>query len=198
MREGKKQTIRKRSIAIFDIMNHMDTRRGFTVLELIVAIGVFLIVVTVAVGGLVRALRTIRETAEILSANSNASLALEQMSREMRTGYDFCIPANPCASEGEIIFRNARKDLVTYYLQEETIERSCVPGTSTGCEGTYAITAANIRIRHLSFKRFGADPGDGYQPRITIAVGASGKGAGIENIIVNLQTTVSPRLPLDS
>ena len=57
---------------------------GFTLVELLVAIGVFSILISVAVGTFARALRTQRQTAALIAANSNASLVLEQMAREIR------------------------------------------------------------------------------------------------------------------
>jgi prepilin-type N-terminal cleavage/methylation domain-containing protein len=63
---------------------------GFTLVELLVAIALFSILVAIAAGGFVRALRTEREVASMMSAESNISIALEEMTREMRTGYLFC------------------------------------------------------------------------------------------------------------
>lgn len=172
-------------------------------LEMIVAMGVFLIVVTIAVGGLVRSLRTIRQITGLIAANGNAGLTLEQMTREIRTGYDFCTNGNVCSSEEELVFRNSKKDIITYRKNGEAIERQCEPevGSFSGCggdAGSYDISANNVRVQHLSFRLFGNTSGDGYQPRITIAIGVGGRDAGTADIAVNLQTTVSPRLPLDS
>ncbi len=63
--------------------------RGFTIVELLVAMGIFLIVVEIAVGGFVNALRAQKQVAALIAAEGNADLALEQMAREIRTGY-FC------------------------------------------------------------------------------------------------------------
>ena len=70
--------------------NRENNRMGFTLVEVLVAIGVFSIVVAIATGGFVSSLRTERQVASLISAQSNASLVLEQMAREVRTGYLFC------------------------------------------------------------------------------------------------------------
>jgi prepilin-type N-terminal cleavage/methylation domain-containing protein len=67
-----------------------NSQRGFTLIEMLVAIGVFAVVVAIATGGFVNSLRTQRQVASLISAQSNASLVLEQMAREIRTGFLFC------------------------------------------------------------------------------------------------------------
>lgn len=65
-------------------------KKGFTLIELIVTVALFAIIITIAVGGFTNAIRTQRQVSALISAQSNVSLALEQMSREIRTGYLFC------------------------------------------------------------------------------------------------------------
>ncbi|MBS3903257.1 MAG: type II secretion system protein [Anaplasmataceae bacterium] len=71
-------------------MYHQERRSGFTLVESLVAVGIFATVISLAAGGFVQALRTQRQLEGVISANSNASLAIEQMSREIRTGRAFC------------------------------------------------------------------------------------------------------------
>ena len=59
-------------------------------MELLVAVALFSILMSIAAGGFVRALRSEREVSAMMAAESNVNLALEQMAREMRTGYLFC------------------------------------------------------------------------------------------------------------
>ncbi len=69
-------------------------RGGFTLVELLVAIGLFAVIATIASGGFISALRTQRRVASLISAESNVTLVLEQMAREERTGYLFCHDLN--------------------------------------------------------------------------------------------------------
>ena len=66
-----------------------NSRSAFTLVEMLVAIALFSVVVSIAVGGFTRALRTQRQVIALIAANSNMSLALEQMAREMRTSINF-------------------------------------------------------------------------------------------------------------
>lgn len=169
-------------------------RSGFTLVELLVAMGIFSVVVTIAVGGFTVALRSQRQAAGLLAANSNVSITIEQMAREIRTGYNFCTLQNCLLSE--LTFKNARGEDVTYRLNNGAIERKAVP--AGGSAEFQKITADNVLIRHLEFYLNGREAGDGLQPRITIALGVSSPEIGISGSVVNLQTTVSSRLPLDT
>jgi prepilin-type N-terminal cleavage/methylation domain-containing protein len=75
-------------------MKMLRPRSGFTIIELLVAIGLFTIVVTIAVGGFTNALKTQRQVSSLIATQSNVSIALEQMTREIRTGYLFCHDAD--------------------------------------------------------------------------------------------------------
>ncbi len=169
--------------------------RGFTLIELLVAIGLFAVVTSIAIGGFANALRSQRQAAALLSANSNVSLAIEQMGREMRTGYDFCVSAS--CSLSELIFKNARSETVTYRLNSGAIERQAVP-SGGGIASFQAMTGENVNVTHLEFYLAGTQPNDGQQPRITITLGVAPKETSLTGNIVNLQTTVSSRLPLDT
>lgn len=172
-----------------DTATTRSSRAGFTFVELLVAIALFSIVVSIAVGGFVQALRTQRRVIALISANSNASLAIEQMAREIRTGTGFaCVGAvNTCE---EMKFTNADNQEVTY-------RRSELSGPASGgilergIAGSFdRMTAENIDITYLSFTLLTSAS---YPERITIALGVSVKTPGIEGGVTNIQTTVSAR-----
>lgn len=170
-------------------------RKGFTMIELLVAVGLFAIVTSIAMGGFASALRTQRQSAGLIGANSNVSLVLEQISREVRTGFDFCVNGQNCPTLSQLSFKNARRQVVTYCLENGAIMRG-----SGACGGAdfQKLTADNILVQHLEFYLDGNRPGDGRQPRVTIAIGVSSREAGISESVINLETTLSPRLPLDT
>lgn len=172
-------------------------RQGFTLLELIVAIGLFSTVTSIAIGGFAAAMRAQRQAGSFIAANSNISLVLEQMNREMRTGFDFCVNGQVCPSATEVSFKNARNQVVTYCLSDGALLRG-VGGGGCGASNFQRVTADAIAVRHLRFYLRGERAGDNLQPRITIAIGVSPKEQALTENIINLQTTASPRLPLDS
>lgn len=65
-------------------------RGGFTLAEMIVAFGIFAILITIAAGSFVRSVRIQRVALQLMAVNDNIALTMEQMMRELRTGYNFC------------------------------------------------------------------------------------------------------------
>jgi len=161
--------------------------KAFTLIELMVAMTLFLVLIGIAVGGFIRALRTQRAIVELMAANDNASLTLEQIAREVRTGFYFIK-----VSDSEFEFTNAYNVTVFYRLNENAIERGTQDIFSQ--RGYKKITADNLKVVDFRINLLGNDSGDGYPPRITISLSVTGKSKYLENVSVNVQTTISSRL----
>lgn len=157
-------------------MRIFKKRDGFTMGELIVAMSLFIIVITIASGTFVTSIRSQRDIVTSTSVNSNVTQALERMAREMRTGLDF---GGTTASRAN--FTNAKNEEVNYKISGYSIVR-CV-GSDPSCE-YIPITADKIKINALKFTYSGASPA-----RITITIEVQ----GIRETVVSFQTTVSPR-----
>lgn len=158
---------------------NFNSKNGFTIVELLVAVTLFTVVVSIATGTFIQSLRTQRATVALIAANSNAGLAIEQMSREIRTGKGFSL------SGGELNFTNAKEQLIIYRLRNEAIER--VINGEVG-----VITAANAKISKLNFLLAGESPADGLPTKATIILEISSPEAFGAKI--NLQTTISSRV----
>ncbi|HUC02138.1 MAG TPA: type II secretion system protein [Candidatus Paceibacterota bacterium] len=65
-------------------------KKGFTLIEMLITVGLFTIIITIAVGAFANAVRTQRQVSSLISAESNISITLEEMARQIRTGYLFC------------------------------------------------------------------------------------------------------------
>lgn len=73
-------------------MNNMK-KKGFTLVEIIVSLGIFSIVATVALGALMKVISTNRKAQTLQSALTNLDFAIESISRELRTGSNIrCVP----------------------------------------------------------------------------------------------------------
>ena len=159
---------------------NLKPRSGYTLIELLVAMSVFVIITSIAVGGFVRGLRTSRQAAALASANANVASALEQMMREMRTGLAFNTAGCP---GGCIKFKNSASKDIQYQLDNERILRT-EDGDIT------QITDDNVEVSYLNFVLL---EDDSYPDRITIQIGINAKELGVEEGTINLQTTVSAR-----
>ncbi|MBI1960806.1 MAG: prepilin-type N-terminal cleavage/methylation domain-containing protein [Candidatus Liptonbacteria bacterium] len=180
--------------------------KGFTIIELLTSVALFLVITSIASGGFIRALRSQRALFELLSANSNSSLTIEQMTREIRTGYNFCTAGFQCADATDlngglngiearsVTFINESNQIITYDVSDGAIRRkvglAAVP---------QKVTAENVNISNLRFiiqnkaTDVSAEPSPDGQTRVTILFSASGRGRDVEAIVFHFQTTVSPR-----
>lgn len=166
----------------FKIYN-LKFRRGFTMIELLVAMGVFITIVSVSIGIFVRSLRAQRNIVNLMAVNDNASLSIEQMAREIRTGRDFYSSASD-----ELKFTNYQQLAVTYRWNEanETLER--------GEANIFKpITANDVKIKNLKFALAGENEDDSNPTRVTIAVSVGTNQRDLQGVVTNLQTTVSAR-----
>ncbi len=86
------------------MINSKQPSSGFTLIELIIALGVFGVVITTAVGALLMLVATNEQLQQEQNVMSNLSFALDSMTREIRTGTDYqCVGANnPTSPPGQV------------------------------------------------------------------------------------------------
>lgn len=195
-------------------------KKGFTLIELLVTVGLFAIIVTIATGGFTNAIRTQRQVSSLISAESNVSLALEQMARQVRTGYLFCtIPGNTQANAGNGSPYEADGDcgcvlsssidasapstawtcraLDFYDANGNEVVYSLANGALTETIGgaSQAVTGNSVTLKYLTFQLFGQVEADHWPPRITVSMGIapSSTDPAVEGNVFNLETTVSSR-----
>ena len=76
-------------------MRRTQSQSGFTLIEMIVSLGVFSLVITIAVGALLTLMVTSKRLQGEQSVMTNLSFALDGMTREIRTGtFYFCDSGN--------------------------------------------------------------------------------------------------------
>lgn len=157
-------------------------QRGFTLVELLVAMSLFVIITSIATGNFIRSLRAQRAATGMIAINDNASLTLEQMAREIRTGGNFTT-----TGDSQLNFTNAFGETVIYKLENEAIKRV------VGGAPAAPLTAKNVIIKELKFNLMGHVAGDEMPPRITISISVGSDYHDLKNVVTNIQTTVSAR-----
>jgi prepilin-type N-terminal cleavage/methylation domain-containing protein len=189
---------------------YKDNNEGFTLVEMIVAIGIFLIVITVSMGALINLYNANNKSQSLAAVTDSLNYSLESMAKTIRFANNYhCGDASfvplttaiNCSSNsiglGGTEFSVSTSSLPTSYkLNGGKIEVAPYGGDFS------SITPASVTIQYLRFYVFNTPkfsdggPGSLEQPYVIIVLkGYAGTKASNESSFV-LQTTVSQR-PLD-
>jgi len=154
---------------------------GFTMPEMLISVGLFVIIITITSSAFLVGLRTQRQVIALLNANDNISYALEVMARDIRTGKSFISP-----SPDNLSFTNSKNEVVVYRLNNDTVERAI------GSADFNPLTSSNVRVLNLSFRLEGQGRYDNEQVRVTISLKIASR-YGSQEVVTDLETTISPR-----
>lgn len=191
-------------------------QKGFTLVEILVAISIFSVVVISTIGAFLKMVDVNKKIQSVRTAMDNANLAMETMARSIRLGTNYYCTATSggyqgglepapqdCTSGGTLIgFEGQRgevgnpQDQIYYQLNPTTgqIER-------TINSQTIPITSADITIQKMEFFVDGSQSvqnGNRVQPRVRIVVvGKTNLPNNSLNFNFSFQTIATQRL-LDS
>lgn len=184
--------------------------QGFTLVELMVALTLFVFVVLAAVSSLYTVNNSAKRVAAMRAVLDNLSFAVESMSRNIRTGIDIVCEGTQnnsgdpnCRYEEwrgsnrimlhSTLLQNStgQGQDVEYIYEDETIYKRTNDGS--GWTEQVALTAPEVIITNAVFFVDGADPGDRGQPRVVILLRGEAR-AGVNNVSpFSIQTMVSQR-----
>lgn len=190
--------------------------RGFTLIELVVATGIFALLIGTVTGVFVSLTRGQRSGLAQTTILGDAETFLELLEREVRTGYGNtfrCVPGSApesapltCAAD-TFVFANQDREEITYRLTGTQITRVS-PAT-----GTTTLTSPAVAVRFLEYVAVRAvrndhDPGDptddflgGFadgdpgnrQGRVTVRIRACPRGVTDDARCIFVQTTLTSR-----
>lgn len=186
--------------------------RGFTLVELLVALGIFSIIITISLGSILSIIDAGRKSQSLNSVMTNLNFTMDVMSREIKfgkhyyCGIDISIPhvlSQDCTGAvippgNSITFTTSDGIDTIYRLNTVTnqVEKSVDHGL------TYiGVTSPEINVQQLSFYIFGTTPfsptNDTSQPRVFIIIrGFAGTKVSSQSTFI-IQTVLSQR-SLDS
>ena len=161
---------------------------GFTTIELLVAITLFIILITLAAATFFQALKTQNVIVKLVASNDNAAQIIEQMAREIRTGA-FTTVENPSGTN-VLEFTNANGEFVTYnFNQGKSIIEKTVNGSVPK-----VTTPPGVKVTNLLFILKGTGQGNcAPENKVSTRVTILATFEGPHEIEFNYQTTVSPR-----
>ncbi len=166
--------------------------KGFTLIEMIVAISIFTIVVFVGIGALLSIADANRKSNSLRTVMDNLNFAMESMSRSIRTGDNYsCNGIGNCPSgKNNFTFVDQKGKTVKYSFVE--VNGIGMINVTKNSGQSLRITSPGVDIDNLSFFVTGVGAGNG-QPRVVISIiGIAGIKEKLKSKF-SIQTTVSQR-----
>lgn len=176
-------------------------KKGFTLVEMLVVIGLFSLIggsiVALFVSG-ISSQRKILATQELLD---QTSYVLEFMGRALRMAKKDDVGGKVNCLSGDkvnyeltrgnqgIKFRNYKDECQEFYLEGDRLMEARKKGDEATT--TLPLTSSALKVNSLKFHLSGAGQGDNLQPRVTIFLEISGRGKNPPTI--KIQTTISQR-----
>ena len=192
----------KLQVTEYYMTQNSKTQKGLTLIELIIALGVFSMAILVSVSIFISTLKVQRRVLASQSGIDSFRYAIEIISKEVRmakkdlgacghSGYVYFVPV----SQDQVSFVNIEDECVRYALTEGRLVKY-MSGQDGFSLGEMPVTSEDVFISKIKFLSSEAREGvgSGIQPRITMAVTFQPKtGASTTAGEVNIETTISSR-----
>src|SRR3989338_2017416 len=187
----------------------IQMNKGYTLIETMISVSLFLVIVVSGLGALLNANALHLKSEDSRSIMDSLSFVLEDMSRNLRTGYNYqCFIAGAslspgtlgaprsCASGWAVAFefaegnRSSLADQGVYYVSGGKVFKS-----TNGASSFIQLTQDEVVVNTASFSVLGAEayPGNLQQPFIIIRLSGVMTSKNITTPFL-LQTSVSERL----
>jgi len=181
----------------------LQNNKGFTLVEMIVAVALFSVVMVVGMGALLNVLNANRQAQAIQTAVNNLNLAMEMISREIRTGHNYhCGDSGSYDKPKDCLFGddflafepydgdiNDPNDQTVFKLEDGRIKKSEYSGS-----GFSSLTSEELVLQFLNFIVVGSSKVDNIQPKVLVVAKGYVGVKESNRTFFNLQTTVSQRI----
>lgn len=189
------------------------TNQGFSLIELLVSMALFIVVLTMGIGALLVLINANVKAQNTQESVSNIQFALDSMSREIRTGFAFYCSNGVETTGGMNIHRDCNKGTylsiieggksltkgvnnrrIAYRFNSSagSIERKVGTGSWVRLTSpTIDITSMHFNVANSSTK---SNDGNSLQPNVTIFIEGVVAGVGDTSSEFMLQTTVTKRV----
>lgn len=177
----------------------INKNKGFTLVELIVSLGLFTVVMMISTSALLSLSATNEKVQSMRTAFDNLNLVMESMSRELRMGIKYHCDASSSPvtdvrdcplGATSISFLSQKGKQITYQLDSSAkrIERRI------GTTGSFdSMTSPEVMITNLKFYVLNSALSVKGQPTVLITI--SGTAGNRVTSDFNIQTMVTMRMP---
>lgn len=189
-------------------------QEGFSLVELMVSLTIFSIVMTVSVGTLLVLIDANAKSQALYSAMTNLSFATDNITRNIRTGYDYyCgslsgasdnLPtgSQDCQNDADatgIAFTREKDSVRVGYRYNPTAQSiEQLVDDNTGTDNWLRLTSDDVKVTKFEVRPSGTrgvydTPSDSIQPRITLLIEGYVNNGLDTNTDFILQTSVTQR-----
>lgn len=176
-----------------------NASRGFTLVEMIVSVGLFAIVMIVSITALLALVDANRKARTLQSVVNNLNVALDGMVRSLRMGHTYrCGSTDPVTNgpsscpDGDTLLSFITYDgSVVVYQWDSVAQRLQVSRDG----GPFAnLTAPEVEIIEMRFYVVGTTPGDEFQPKVVIVLkGVANASTAKTQTTFSIQSTAVQR-----
>ena len=177
-------------------------QKGYTLIEILVAIGIFFVVIAAPTGFFVSSLKAQQKALSSQELTDNISYMLEYMSRAIRMAKKDDINGINCLSgnkinyeitpsgQGGIRFKNYKNECQEFYLEDGRIKEY-----RTGYSQPLFLTSNDLEVEEFNIFLSGETQIDSFQPKVTIFLKIKGKRSASPELQpkIKIQTTISQR-----
>jgi prepilin-type N-terminal cleavage/methylation domain-containing protein len=194
-------------------MNRSFTKKqqkGFTLIEVMIAVGLFVVIMTIGIGAVLNSNNNYKKTQTLRAITDNLSFIMEDMSRNLRLGSAYhCMDANApasledvhdCQSAATLAFEsmtgtpgNASDQWVYGITADGAIIKSTDGGASSKNLTPPEVLIDTARSGFTVVGSTAYASGDQTQPRVIIRLSGKVAYKDLESTF-NIETTVSERL----
>src|SRR3989344_6182123 len=189
----------------FSIFNPAK-QKGFTLVEMIIAIGLFSLIASMALGAVITIFDANNRSESTKTVVDNLNLSLENMARTVRFGSNYhCIDgdsggtydldeANDCSIPAEGLAVTFQNNVIVYAFCDGAIKRAETPNGEDDCNDgdMQSITSSDTVIEYLKFFVFGGNDPD-RQPYVIAIISGYVGTQPTEQSRFTIQTTMSQR-----
>lgn len=164
-------------------------KKGFTLVEVLVAMLIFSVIMIVMVSVFVHSLSLQRRAFNLQQAEENASFVLEAIGKELRVAQITSPVTNsncPASPETTLTVTHPDNGTIKYYKQGTDVIREV-----GGIRGI--MNSNTVEFIRLGFCVSGSATGDSRQPRVTLLATIQSKNSD-NRATVDMQITLSPRV----
>ncbi len=168
--------------------------KGFTVVEMIVVVGIFSIVMTIAMGAIFTVISSNKSAQSLQLVMDNLNSALDTMSRNTRFGTDFTeissVNSKPCSGFSFVPYNRETTsvDRIVYcFKKDEGSDEGSIYRVSNGQESR--MTAPEVKLQDVTFY---VQNKSGFQPKIFMLLKGYADVGGTQRDF-NIQTLTSQR-----